>query len=1168
MELSYLDKIGQIFDYSEQGYALHQMVLKDNSPVDYIFLDVNQYFEKITGLKKSSIIDKKVTDVLPDIVNDEFNWIKIYGELALHQGRKSFIQYSVPLKKWYKIWAFSPKKEYFLTVFSDITEVKEGELQQKKIADEYYSLNEEYLAQNEELKSLLQEVSSHKENLRKSNIEIIKQRGQIEKRRLFFKSVLESTADGILVTGENGRIDYVNTRFFEMWKIPAQKRKASYYKEFFDVILSQLSNSQQFLEEIDALKQTTKIDFDILSFKDGRVFERYSKPIILNNKIVGSIWSFRDITVKKQQENRLKDLNKILYGFKELNKIRVDIPSQQKLIQEFCNIAVNHMGFSTAMINLYKNEKFMLGAHKGFDKCYNEFKKKLKDNETFQCYRNNKKDQILIINNPQNVCEDCPLAGCYNGNSIYSMSIIYRHKNYGFFNVNIHDKYSDDKDFQHYFKDLVFELGFILHKIELEEKSNNYLHELKKREQSLRSVFKSSPVGIGGLKDRVFIELNDRFFEITGYKSKELIGQSVLKIYPSRKEFDFVGKELYKQIEEKGVGEVETRFKCKNGEVIDVLLTSTLIDPDDLSRGFTFTVLNITESKKNALLKDILLFINQQANRATSISEFAQFAQQELSKIIDTRNFYIALYDKTNDAYTFPYHVDQYDRFDDTQKEYKLKNSFTDIVRRKNKPYLINPEKVKKYKRAGLLTNYGHLTKVWIGAPLVDANGEAYGVIALQNYENNHEYIHDYNEDDLQILNYVAQNLSRIIEKIQSETALKESEEKYRNLIDNMGEGMTIIDLQENVIFCNPVASNIFGFRDLELIGHNLNEFLDGYHIESIKHETQKRMKGTKSTYEQVITTVHNKKCTIQVTATPLYKGNKVIGNLGIVRDITDQKKYELRIKQKNEELQAAEEELKSSNEELHRLNQNLEQNNLELKIAKEKAESADHLKTAFLANMSHEIRTPMNSIVGFTQLLKNKKEDHDKLDRFIDIININGKQLITIIDDIIDFSKIEANQIEIIHSTFDVVKMLDMLYESFSNHIKTNNLDINFLLKKPAVNQLVIKSDEQRIQQILTNLINNAIKFTSKGKIVFGCKLQNKKVLFFVEDTGIGIPEDKKEIIFERFRQVDDGYTRKYGGTGLGLTISKRLVNLLGGEMWVDSGLGKGSEFYFTIPF
>ncbi|MEE4196915.1 MAG: PAS domain S-box protein [Bacteroidales bacterium] len=1156
MELSYLEKIGEILDFAEQGYALHQAVFKNNHPVDYIFIDANNYFEKITGLKKSAILDKKVTEVLPGIVHDDFNWIKVYGELALFGERKSFIQYSSPLKKWYKIWAFSPKKEYFITVFTDITEVKESELNQRKISDEYYSLNEE-------LQSLLDEISLHREQLQHSNKEILTSKKEIRKRQLFLNSVLNATFDGVLVTDAHRQITYTNSNFFQMWGIGKKHQEILDEKLLLELVKEQLVDPELFLNRIEEIYSTTDPDFDTLWFKNGRVFEFYSEPLHYGNKNIGRVWSFRDITQKKQQETRLQDLNKILHGFKELNRIRENVPSQHKLIREFCTIAVSHMGFSTAMINLYDGEKFLTGAHKGFDRCYDDFQQKLKNNESFHCYRKSKNSEILVIDQPQKVCKDCPLAGCYDERAIFSIPITYQQKNYGFFNVNINQKYSDDQDFQQLFKDLALELGFILHKLELEEKSNTYFHELKKREQALRSIFKSSPVGIGVVKDRRFIEVNNRFNEITGYKRKELAGKSVLKIYPSREEYDYVGKELYRQIDEKGIGVLESKFKCKTGEVIDVLLSSTRIDPDDPARGFTFSVLNISESKKNALLKDILLIINQQANRATSISEFAHIAQLELSKIIDTRNFYIALYDKTRDVYTFPYHKDQYDRFDDTRKEYKLRDSFTDFVRRKNQPLLINPEKVKEYAKDGLSTGYGHVTRVWIGAPLTDTTGEAYGVIALQNYENEQVF----NRDDLELLNYVARNLSRIFDRIQSENALKESEEKYRNLIENMGEGMTIVDLQEKILFCNPKASEIFGYSDLELIGHNLAEFIDKKQFQLIRKETRKRINGVKSTYQHEITTAKNKKSVIQVTATPLYQAGKVIGNLGIVRDITEQKKYELRIKQKNEELQAAEEELKSTNEELHWLNQNLEKYNEELKSAKEKAESADRLKTAFLANMSHEIRTPMNSILGFSQLLKEKKEDREKLDRFVDIINVNGKQLITIIDDIIDFSKIEANQLEISRYPFDVLRMLDLLYDSFSTQLSGKKLQIQLVLSKPAVSQLQLESDESRIQQILTNLINNALKFTAQGEVSFGCDLRNNNLLFFVKDTGIGIPRDKMDVIFERFRQVDESYTRKYGGTGLGLTISKRLANLLGGDLWVESEVGKGSSFYFTIP-
>ncbi len=1163
MKLEQLKSIGEIFDYSSKGYALQKIVLSKNKPVDFIFLDVNQSFEKITGLKRRDLIDKKVTDVIPNILNDKFDWVKAYGEVALKQTKKSFIQYSEILGKWFDVSAYSPKKGYFVAVFTDITDLKLNELRQKEITDEYYSLNEEYQAQNEELQSLLDEVSEHKENLEKSNTEIVKQRDEINTRQLFLTSILESTADGILVTGKNGRIDYANQQFYDMWKIPVQKRPASHYKDFYDVVMPQLSNSQQFLEEIEALRQARKTEFGILSFKDGRVFERYSKPIISKGKVIGSIWSFRDITEKRRNEARLKDVNKILYGLKAINHIQSEISDRNQLIHEVCNVVVDTMGFSSAMINLFENNKFVAGAQKGFDNNYQDFKNKLKNNHSFYCYAKNQGKKILIIDKPEKICKDCPLAGLYDENVIYSIPIIYQGHLFGFFNVNINKRYKDDADFQQLFKDVANELAFTLHKIELEEKTKKYLQELKKREQSLRSIFRSSPVGIGVVKNRILTQVNQRFCEIIGYSKEELIGESALKLYPTKEEFEFVGNEKYRQIAENGIGSVETKFKCKDGSIIDVFLSSTPIDADDLSKGVTFSALNISESKKNEAVKDILLSINQESNVNNDIREFAQKTQKELSRIFDTSNFYIGLYNSANDTYTFPYHVDQYDDFDYVEKEYHLPDSLTDFVRRESKPFIVDSATEKELYKKNQITFYGQDSAVWMGAPLTDTKGNAFGVIAIQSYDNEQEY----SNDDLKILNYVAQNLSRIIEKIQSENDLKESEEKYRNLVQNIGDGIIIVDLKENILFCNPVASKIFGLKDTELVGKNLSEFVDKQRFELIKNETKKRRRGEKSVYEMVINRPDHRKRYLQVNATPMYKDGKIIGNLGIIRDETERKKYEQQIKQKNEELQAAEEELQASNEELHFVNQSLEQNNKELKKAKEKAESADRLKTAFLANMSHEIRTPMNSILGFSQLLKEKKSDKEKQERFIDIININGKQLITIIDDIIDFSKIESNQLEIVNYEVDIHKMLDDIYESFANKIETEKPVIHFELIKPDGKKLIINTDEQRITQIISNLLGNAIKFTSKGKILLGCEKHEDHLLFFVKDTGIGIAGDKKEIIFERFRQADDSYTRKFGGTGLGLTICKKLTELLGGEIGVESVLGSGSKFYFTIP-
>ena len=238
---------------------------------------------------------------------------------------------------------------------------------------------------------------------------------------------------------------------------------------------------------------------------------------------------------------------------------------------------------------------------------------------------------------------------------------------------------------------------------------------------------------------------------------------------------------------------------------------------------------------------------------------------------------------------------------------------------------------------------------------------------------------------------------------------------------------------------------------------------------------------------------------------------------------------------------------------------------------AKEKAEESDRLKSAFLTNMSHEIRTPMNGILGFTQILLSKTHPDINQKKYLDIIYSRGKHLLQIINDIIDISKIEANQLNINRSYFYLNDLMEEIYQSYHAELEHNHIShIQFdFLTEFARENSYIYTDKGRLRQILTNLLSNAFKFTNEGQISFGYKRSNEQTLrFFVKDTGIGIPADKQKYIFDRFRQVEESLSsRKHEGTGLGLSISRNLVALLDGELWLESELNKGSIFYFTLP-
>jgi len=235
------------------------------------------------------------------------------------------------------------------------------------------------------------------------------------------------------------------------------------------------------------------------------------------------------------------------------------------------------------------------------------------------------------------------------------------------------------------------------------------------------------------------------------------------------------------------------------------------------------------------------------------------------------------------------------------------------------------------------------------------------------------------------------------------------------------------------------------------------------------------------------------------------------------------------------------------------------------LKDEKNRAENADKLKTAFLSNMSHEIRTPMNAIIGFSSLIEDKELHVEKRSDYIKLIQASGQQLLGLINDIIDISKIEAGMLAINISVCKVNEFMEDIFNTYKMGLLKNinhNVEMKLLIDAEQ-DSMILMTDVLRLRQVLVNLLNNAIKFTHKGYVELGYKLKSGKILFYVKDTGIGIPDDMKDNVFKRFMQVDHGLNRSYQGTGLGLTISKNLVELLGGTISVESVVGKGSTFY-----
>jgi signal transduction histidine kinase len=234
---------------------------------------------------------------------------------------------------------------------------------------------------------------------------------------------------------------------------------------------------------------------------------------------------------------------------------------------------------------------------------------------------------------------------------------------------------------------------------------------------------------------------------------------------------------------------------------------------------------------------------------------------------------------------------------------------------------------------------------------------------------------------------------------------------------------------------------------------------------------------------------------------------------------------------------------------------------------AKERAEESDKLKTAFLHNVSHEIRTPMNAIIGFSTLLNEPGSTEDERRQYTDIISRSGSQLLSIINDIVDIANVESGQARVNLSEINLNSTLKSLNEQFSINSKEKNVAL--VLEMPMADKdSTLVTDNTKLVQILSNLINNALKFTKNGQIAFGYTVKDNFIEFYVKDTGIGIHPEQYSRIFERFYQIDSAISRQYSGTGLGLSICKGYVELLGGSIRVESEPGIGTCFIFTVPY
>lgn len=390
---------------------------------------------------------------------------------------------------------------------------------------------------------------------------------------------------------------------------------------------------------------------------------------------------------------------------------------------------------------------------------------------------------------------------------------------------------------------------------------------------------------------------------------------------------------------------------------------------------------------------------------------------------------------------------------------------------------------------------------------------------------------------------HIISNTQDVTEKYLAEEKVKASEEKYRTLTETTPNIILMHDFNGIITYINRAGLNLIQLPEKQIIGKSIKQFVPDALFEEVKERQKLRLQGFTDTleYKTAFTTTDGRLLKIKVVSAPIIKNGKMESFLLVAHDITE-----------------------------------LENNLIELTKAKETAEEMNKIKSYFFANMSHELRTPFVGILGYTQIIGDKLANPDEngtldnaeLATMINRIMFSSERLMHTLNEILDFSKLEFQQVKVNISEFELNFILDDVCKTFNKTAWNKNLEI---FCKGLPDNPRILSDEKMLRSILVNLVSNAVKYTPEGKIIISTDIivKEKKthLKLSVSDTGIGIPLNKRQAVWEAFRQVSEGHGRSFEGTGLGLTITKEYVTMLNGEISLESEEGEGSVFTVILP-
>jgi len=587
-------------------------------------------------------------------------------------------------------------------------------------------------------------------------------------------------------------------------------------------------------------------------------------------------------------------------------------------------------------------------------------------------------------------------------------------------------------------------------------------------------------------KKGIILEINKAFSEITGFTKENLIGKNVIELLIPKKYHNIIAEKTKLNYAKP----YQVEALKKDGSKITVELESKFLN----YQGDNVRVTAIRDMTLKKQTEQILFKSEQNFKTLFNNSPLGIFTALPNGKIIDANQALIDILESPSIEATKEINILKFPLL--------IKNGFADDF----KEVIKTGTTIKK--EYHYTSKWGKTSDLWGHiVPLKNDKGEVYRVYVI---------------------------IEDVTERKTIETELFKQKNLFETMFNSISDAAIITNTKREIILFNDATLKQFKYNNDEIKGKKTKILYEKPELYSEKGQEifNKNSKKDSGTYITNYKDKNGKVFKGEVFGAKLVnKENKWIGNIGIIRDVSE------RIKMLDD-----------------------------LYYAKNKAEESDKLKTAFLNNLSHEIRTPMNSIIGFSQLLKKRNLNEEKKDSFVEKITNSSKQLLSIVDDIIKISKIESNQETVIIKEIDINSLLSDFYTIHKEQARIKNIELK-ITNLPKKNNCLVYSDINKLKQILNNLINNAVIYTKKGKIEFGCLKKDKILEFYVKDTGIGINKKMHKKIFDRFRQVEVETTREFGGLGLGLSISKSYAEMLGGKIWLESEPNKGTEFYFSIP-